>query len=308
MRNEGLQRKAIPELRNMLAPRRLLVATDLSSRAERAMGRAVLAAEEYGATISVLHVLTAKVKNAVQRRQIVLKIEKDLRRTIDELSPRHKRNVTIRVVAGTPFVEIIRHAREEASDIILVGAHGAQFIKDLLFGTTAEKIVRKGDRPVLVVKRPARSQYRRVLVATDFSEPSGQALKLAMKVAPGAKFYLLHAYQGFEEQLLRAGIPKAEILRHRHQFARQSREQMKTFIHRLDMGGKSILRLLRYGPARHVIIGTERHLRPDLICLGSVGRTGLPYILLGSVAEHVLREVHCDVLVARTGSAHFELP
>jgi nucleotide-binding universal stress UspA family protein len=287
---------------------KILVATDLSSRAEKAIARAVQVAAEQGAALSVLHVLTEAVGDEVRARQIALKVENDLRRKFLELSPRHEGTVSFQVAPGTPFVEIIRRARKEAADIILVGAHGAQFIKDLLFGTTAEKVVRKGNRSVLVVKRPARGPYRRVLAATDFSEQSRQALKLALRLAPGAKFHLLHAYQGIEGQLWRAGIAKSEILRYRHQLTRQSREQMKVFIRHTGLGDKSIIGLVRYGRAPHVITGVARHLRPDLVCVGSVGRTGLPYILLGSVAEHVLREVSCDVLVARSGSIRFELP
>ena len=94
----------------------------------------MLVAEEHGATIDVLHVQGARVGNEALNRRIVLEIEKDLRRTIEKLSRRHKGEVRIRVAAGTPFVEIIRHAREEACEIIVVGAHGAQFIKDLLSG------------------------------------------------------------------------------------------------------------------------------------------------------------------------------
>ena len=51
-----------------------------------------------------------------------------------------------------------------------------------------------------------------------------------------------------------------------------------------------------------------RRIRPDVVSVGSVGRTGLPDILLGSVAGHVLREVSCDVLVAKSESIRFELP
>jgi nucleotide-binding universal stress UspA family protein len=56
------------------------------------------------------------------------------------------------------------------------GAHGEHFFKDLLLGTTAEKVVCKGDRPVLVVKRAAHGPYRRVLVPVDFSESDNAAL------------------------------------------------------------------------------------------------------------------------------------
>ena len=131
---------------------------------------------------------------------------------------------------------------ETKKSIIVVGAHGAQFIKDLLVGTTAEKVVRKGDRPVLVVKRPVHGPYRRVLVAMDFSEQSRKALELGLRLAPGAKFHLLHAYQGVEEQLWRVDFPKSDILRYRRETARRSREQMKDFIRRMGFDAKSIVR------------------------------------------------------------------
>jgi universal stress protein E len=287
---------------------RILVATDLSPRAQKAIARAIMLAAEQGAALTILHVLTAETGNKVRQRQVALQVEKDLRRDIATLSSAQDGRATIRVVTGTPFVEIIRRARQEAADLILVGAHGAQFIKDLLVGTTMEKIVRKGDRPVLAVKRPVRAPYHRVLVATDFSDPSRQALRLGLRLAPGAKIYLLHAYQGLEGQLWRADMTKSQILRYRHRVAQQSREQMKDFIRRMDLNGRSIVRLLRYGRAPHVITAAAQRLRPELVCVGSVGRTGLPQILLGSVAEHVLREVSCDILVARSGSLSFELP
>ncbi len=256
----------------------------------------------------VLHVLTQAVGDKARIRQIALKVEKDLRLKVMKLSRGHEISVSIQVATGSPFLEIIRRGRAAGVDIIAVGAHGEQFIKDLLVGTTAEKIARKGERPVLVVKRSVPGPYRTVLVPTDFSEQSGQALGLALRIAPRSKFYLLHAYQGIEGQLWRAGFAKSEILRYRRQIARQSREQMKRLIRRMGLRGKSIVRLLRYGRAPHVITCATRRLRPDLVCVGSSGRTGLPHILLGSVAEHVLREAPSDVLVARSRTSRFQLP
>jgi nucleotide-binding universal stress UspA family protein len=296
------------EARNSSNISKILLGTDLSSRAERAIARGAQLAEQHGAALTILHVLTATAGDKDRHRQVALQAEKELRRKVAKLDPHQTKSISVQVATGTPFVEIIRRAREESVDIVLVGAHGAQFIRDLLFGTTAEKIVRKGDRPVLIVKRPARGPYRRVLATTDFSDPSRQALELGLRLAPGAKFDLLHAYRGIEEQLWRAGFAKSEIVRYRHGSAKESREQMELFIRNVGLGGKPIARLLRYGRAPHVINEVARRLRPDLVCVGSVGRTGLPHILLGSVAEHVLREVSCDVLVARSASLTFQLP
>jgi len=290
----------VRELQNSLLLSRIIVATDLSAGAEKAVARAVQLADEHRATLTILHVLPDAVGDEASKRQIVLQVDKYLRRKVIKLSPHREKTVSIQVATGTGSVEIIRRAREKAVDIILVGAHGEQFINKLLFGTTAEKIVRRGDRPVLVVKRRVRGPYRTVLVPTDFSDQSGQALELAMRVLPGAKYLLLHAYQGIEQQLWRSDFPKSDIRRYRRELAKKSREQMKDFIRQRGLDDTSFVRLLRYGRAPLVISSVARRLDPDLVAVGSAGRTGLPHILLGSVAEHVLRQVSCDVLVARS--------
>jgi nucleotide-binding universal stress UspA family protein len=100
---------------------RILVATDLSPRALKAIARAVQLAAEQGAVLTILHVLTAETGNKARQRQVALQAEKDLRRDIATLSSARDGRATIRVVTGTPFVEIIRRAREEAADLILVG-------------------------------------------------------------------------------------------------------------------------------------------------------------------------------------------
>jgi nucleotide-binding universal stress UspA family protein len=56
------------------------------------------------------------------------------------------------VVRGVPFVEIIRIAKERSADLIVIGTHGRTGIDHMLFGSTAEKVVRKSSCPVLTVR------------------------------------------------------------------------------------------------------------------------------------------------------------
>lgn len=154
--------------RNEFGLRKILVATDLSPRAEKAVARAMQLAEEHNSALIVVHVLSVAAGDKTRTREMAAKIEEDLRRKVHVRSHRNGRSVKIRVLSGTPFVEIIRRARAEEADLILAGAHGTDFLKDLLVGSTAQKVVRKGDRPVLIVKQAARSLYRRLLVAVDF--------------------------------------------------------------------------------------------------------------------------------------------
>jgi nucleotide-binding universal stress UspA family protein len=290
-----------------LGLKRVLVATDFSPRADVALRRAAQIVSEHGAALSLLHVRDADARGDMVSRQPTRNGEA-LRQKIDKLSLPHKATATVRIATGKPFVEIIRRARDEGAELVVLGAHGEHFLKDLLLGTTAEKVARKGDRPVLVVKRAAQGPYRRVLVPVDFSENSRHALELALRLAPDAQFHVLHVYQGFEAQLRRAGIPTSEIVRHQRPLAKEARRDLNAFLGSIDHRGKPIRREVWNGRAHHEITTVAKRLRAELVAVGSTGRTGLPYILLGSVAEHVLREVSCDVLVARAKSARFELP
>jgi nucleotide-binding universal stress UspA family protein len=154
--------------------KRLLVATDFSPRAEIALRRAVQIVSEPGAALCLFHVRDADARDERVSRQLTPSVEEALRQKIDKLSLPDKAAGTVRIAAGKPFVEIIRGARDEGAELVVLGTHGEH--KDLLLGTTAEKVVCKGDRPVLVVKRAAHGPYRRVLVPVDFSESDNAAL------------------------------------------------------------------------------------------------------------------------------------
>ncbi|MPZ78088.1 MAG: hypothetical protein GEU77_16380 [Deltaproteobacteria bacterium] len=277
--------------------KRLLVGTDFSPRADVALRRAARIALDHGTALTLFHAGNA-VANDQMARQFRANAEAILLEKIRMLGLPPTIAVKGCIGTGKPFAEIIRQAREEAAELIVLGAHGTNVVRDLFLGKTAEKVVRKGDRPVLIVKQGNRVPYRQVLVPVDFSEYSVRALELASQLAPQAQFRVLHAYRGFEGQLSRAGIARSKITRYRRTFAKRKRHEMDLFLRRISRG-RPIKQLLRRGRAPHVITKAAQRLRPDLVAVGTSGRTGLPYFLLGSVAEHVLREVSCDVLVTR---------
>jgi nucleotide-binding universal stress UspA family protein len=294
--------------RNLSAPpklKRLLAATDLSPRAQRALRRAVLLAEDHHATVTILHVVEKEYDEPRFRERIEFELGRQTRSLGIEPQGKHS---AVRIIRGKAFLEIIRHARKQAAELIVVGAHGADYFKELLIGTTVEKIVRKGDRPVLVVRRPPAGPYRRALVAVDFSEDSRYALEFALRLAPRAQIHVLHVCQGFEGQLTRAGLPRAEIVRHLRRTSTLALRELDLFLGKIEDRVRPIRRDVVTGRTRHEIVTFARSIHADLIAVGTSGRSGVPYVLLGSVAEHVLREASCDVLVAQHGRSRFRLP
>jgi nucleotide-binding universal stress UspA family protein len=145
-----------------------------------------------------------------------------------------------------------------------------------------------------------------VLVPVDFSENSRSVLNAALRLAPEAEFNVLHCYEGIERQLLRTDMPPSEIMRYRREFARKARQEMKAFLDTVGHGRKGLIGGIWFGRAPHVITMVAKRMRADLVAVGTEGRTGLPRILFGSVAKHVMRQVDSDVLVMRSGGRALE--
>ncbi len=297
----------------------ILAASDLSANSQMAIDRAALLARQHGARVEFLHVLEdlpgkddAAVPPALQAGPLLRQMTEEATEKLqgqakhafgDGLQP------DLRVEVGKDFVAIIQRARQIKADLIVVGAHGSHFVRDLFLGTTAEKIVRKGDRPVLVVKKPAENPYQRVLIPTDFSDGSRQAFLSALDLAPRARFDLLHVYRLWGAgRLSLASVGDEEIHRYDKHSLETVEDQMKDFIRDLAPGTGKLYRHLHQGHPPSLIPAQAAELESDLVAVGTEGLSGLPYLLLGSVTEHVMRHATCDVLAVRPSSFSFRLP
>ncbi|BCR03582.1 hypothetical protein DESUT3_06510 [Desulfuromonas versatilis] len=295
----------------------ILVASDLSVNADSAIRRAALLAKQSGAKLELLHVLEDWPWEAPDSLQLppepLLRLLTDeAREMLQEQADRTAGDglrLDLRVEAGRGFVGIIRRARKIGADLIVVGAHGRRSMRDLFLGTTAEKVARKGDRPVLVVKTPAETPYRRVLAPTDFSEASRRAFFTALDLAPDASFDLLHVYRLWGAgRLSLATIGDEGLQRYHRQLLEKAETQMKEYLHDVNLGTRRLKRHLRQGHPPSLIPAQAAELGVDLVAVGTEGLSGLPYLLLGSVAEHVMRHAECDVLAVKPSNFRFQLP
>jgi nucleotide-binding universal stress UspA family protein/DNA-binding CsgD family transcriptional regulator len=210
--------------------------------------------------------------------QSMREARKKLRQKSKTWSQQNSLTVTTRTTVGKPFVEIIRRARAEQADVVLVGAHGEHFLRDLFLGTTAEAVIRKGDRTVLVVKQLPHGPYQRVLVPVDFSDASRQALEAAFALAPVAEFHIFHATGAvFEEQLRLGGLSESDIIRHRRRAVVDAKQDMERFLRDIDCGTRHVRSEVQSGRALHGITQAVAHLGADLVAMGTRGRSDLPY-------------------------------
>ena len=147
---------------------------------------------------------------------------------------------------------------------------------------------------------------KRILCPVDFSDLSLNALTFAVDLASKfqAELHLLHVFEGYDEISLNpetALIPMPEWLIKLRQLCHEKLAALPS----PDLAARcpALVRANREGPAIHEILDYAAHQKIDLIVLATHGRTGLKHLLMGSVAENVVRSATCPVLTIRgTGS------
>lgn len=191
---------------------RLLVATDLSARSDRALQRARLLAAQHGASLEVVHV----VDDALPQHVVVGMTEmahSAVSAQLNALGRTDDLRLSIQVIPGEDFVDILRGAENATADLIVLGIH-RHSTRPLFCGTTAERIIRLGNRPTLTVRDPVVGPYQRILLAVDLSPHSRRALEVAVDLAPEADFQLIHAtnvpFKGLLETRTVKLVAKAE--------------------------------------------------------------------------------------------------
>ena len=288
----------------MPAPLKLMVATDFSERSDRALRRATLIAREVDVELSLIHVVDEDQPRRIveAERNNALAI---LHEQVSTLREMDGISCTSRVVIGTVFGGIVQATREESPAVLIIGPHRRQELRDLFMGTTAERTIREISCPVLMVNGPPVAPYRKCMLTTDCSDGSRRALDTAysLGIAPGRISSLIYV---FDAPVLRLAMSytlsedeKADYLED------ESREAM---LHLIEFSAKLsvkqphlIVRQDKTTPASEILAAAEE-LSSDLIVVGTRGASRFARLILGSVAEEVLRRARCDVLAVPPGN------
>lgn len=288
--------------------KRMLAATDFSRHAESAVRRAALLAKAGGATLEIVHALYMPPLVGSWRKLIegegitedALSAKATAR--LDELAASLAKRLEVappatRVLSGKPAQALAAWARESAAELIVVGAHGEHLLFDLFVGSTALKLLRLADRPVLLVKQTPPFEYERILVATDFSPAARAAADLVAQMFPSADLYLFHAYEApFERQMAYAGSDDEAVDHYRRLGEAEARQQMEEFVATLAAPDRFV-RKLRHGYAPALINQYAAEMGADLLVVGSHRQSELAATLLGSVAAHLINETRGDLLL-----------
>ena len=284
---------------------RVIVGHDLSSGGAAALESALVLASRCGARVRVIHVIEPQhhSRHVSQSKLRPSKIEVRVTRSgtdiehILESRTDCRRRMDYEVRVGYPVFELILAARAWHADLIVVGGPDRQSFH--LLGGTAERLVRKSFAPVLITRKPLSPIAERFLIPTDFSSEARQAAEVGIDLAKsfGGRIFLFHALDPTpwygtpcnEETLGLMTIPEITT--------DDVEADWAAFLRRLPTGLVPWQTRTEEGQPVDMIVRYADEIDADLIIMGTHGRTGLDYILLGSVAGGVIRKCSRPVLI-----------
>ncbi|MDP1643088.1 MAG: universal stress protein [Phenylobacterium sp.] len=284
-------------------PQTIILATDLSSRCDRAMQRALQLAKLWNSRLIILSVVepddpdeSSESWNPLHRRRPPASrsvAEAQIRRQFGEIADLAE----VRIIEGDPASIIQDVAQQVAAELIITGVGRDETFGRHVLGSTVEQLAQRTTVPLLIVKSRV-WPYEEILVATDLSESSGQALATADRFFPTAPITALYVAEAPTEGA--PGLPDQ-----RQQMADQ-KSGCVAFIERSGLAPEACLRVKALVDQGRPEVAVRRYMlekEVDLVVVGSHGQGGVFEKRLGGVARRILDYAPADVLVVRDSRA-----
>ena len=299
----------------MITIKRILFPTDFSPCAEKAFKVADALAKRYNAELHVLHVIVwsgADLNPGVlyglpesEQERILSNVRGHVREKIEAAVPSERPYPfkLAEITDSSASAAIASYANDKEVDLVVMGTHGHRYLKRVFLGSTAERVVQHAGCPVLTVRATASvDEYepRRILVPVDFSDQTEPLLRHAMHVAAeeGAEIDVMHV---IPPQYLPAIYYGADPLPVPYdEIKKRTMEHLEEVIS--DVIGDAVKTnpIVIVGDPVSEITDTAGQSDYDLMIVSTHGYSGIKHALLGSIAERVVRNAPCPVLVVKS--------
>ena len=303
------------DLRNILVP------IDFSKTSTRSIETAQRLAQRFSAIIHLVHVheyyypVGFIAPGAPVPMSMITCRQEDadrIRKQLGALARKHGIPITNCYIRNdTPvFNGVCKVARQIGADLIVMQTHGRTGIRRFFEGSHAERIVQHSPCPVFVARERRRRASRipsgvkptesidSVLVPVDFSQSSFEALEYAIQFAERVAAQLIVFHSVYLDYAYTAdGYAMVDLSNLIENARREADEQMHKFVRLAKFRGVQFETVVTLAPPGPDICGFAEQRDVDLIITATHGRTGLKHLLMGSVAERIVRHAHQPVLV-----------
>jgi nucleotide-binding universal stress UspA family protein len=275
----------------------ILAATDFSTRSNRALRQAGLLAQSRNVKLSVVHVVDDDQPEELIRME-EREADRVLREQVKSMPELRGVEAHSMVARGDPFDGILRAATKMQADLIVMGPHRKQLLLDIFTGTTIERVIRKGTFPVLMVNHEAQRTYNNVVAPIDISDASANALRVALSAGliSDQRGTLLHGFLALgKRKMFVAGSDQTSVDNYVASERKRTVQELESFLVANGFNRQWPLRI-EEGEPIDVISRVVSEMRPDLLVMGTRGRSGLLKAFIGSVTEAALRSLNVDIL------------
>ncbi len=271
-------------------PGRILVATDLSARSDRALDRAIQLCGQWQASLQVVHAARREAVGAWAAAETLASIRQRIRRDLHHDAA----DAGVHVEEGEPAEVILEVARRERCDLVVLG-DASEMPGRRLLGSTVETLVRSAPTSVLVVKQRPRGGYRRVLVGTDLTPESRHGLETAAALFPEAGFTLLHALDIPYESLWLDPSRRADL-------TRMELATIEAFAAGAELPAdlrRRVQLLVEHGHPESMLRKHALEHDSELTVIGAFRRGLAFHLLVGGTTRRIVQVAPSDVLVVR---------
>lgn len=266
--------------------RKVLLATDRSQFSEGAIKEAITFSKNCSSKLYALSVLETNPEYETIGSNVFEKEEAEATAYLESIREKAEKEglscETILRESEEASQAIVSEAAEKGVDMIVIGRRGRTGLRKLLMGEVAARVIGHAPCRVLVVPRASKIEFKRLLVATDGSKHSEQAVAEAVGIAKccGSDLLILSAMRDVSEQKeAQANVSRAAAI--------AQKEGVNTEL------------LTPIGRSYDVIVETAGGRGVDLIIVGAYGKTGLKKFFMGSSTEKVIGHAGCAVLVVK---------
>jgi nucleotide-binding universal stress UspA family protein len=286
----------------MITINKIFCPVDFFPASDAALNYATGLALNYGAKLHLLHVVAPMLRGAYEFEMGAVDVVKAAEENaVLEMKKREMTiynagvSVDMEIRLGDVYGEIERAIKIVRPELIVMGTHGRHGVERWFMGSTTEKLLRHTPVPLVaisdVAEKPISSaQFRRILVATDFSAGSADALAYAFSVAEEneSRITLLHVLPHFAEDLNG---------RYREDVVHGVQNKLNDFVPAEARTWCDVITRVEAGVPYQIILDMIRDEQIDLLVMNIHGKGMIDRVLIGSNAEPVVRAAACPVML-----------
>ncbi|WP_430816785.1 universal stress protein [Carboxylicivirga sp. RSCT41] len=278
---------------------KILVPVKVNQMAHDQLDTAIELSKKFGSKLLLLQVLPSEARTQKVKVLIEEYVDKDFEQITAYVG---QNNITVeKIIAyGNMFEKILSTAEEENVNLILIPNDFQLTENNQSVDYLVEKLIRKSEKPVWVVKENSGKIPANVMCPIDYSDSSRRALTNAIKIARifKAKLYLTNVFEPLEEVYsLRY---KVDYDDENTALEKENRNNFNAFINNFSFVDVDYEQVILQGKPHKKIIDFASDKNIDVIFIGATGKTFFQRLLLGSVTELVIRDLPCSVVITKS--------